>query len=579
MNRVKLLPAWVLLIALGLAGACVDHAYDFGRLDGGMVIGGEDLTLPLGSTKKLMVDDLISGSIGDVVKKNDDGTYSIRYEADPLHFDLDALKDIDASLSFGTGEDAPVKLDIDLFDIPKNVVFTGDEEVDLTLYGVPTSVDIDENIFTLDITVKDLPEAIAALDAFTLSDGAQLTVSLAIPKCGLSSGEILPDVSVDLSQLFETTQKDDVMQISNVKLDKANGFTATVPCGLKNIRFNPKNFDAATHTLKLSADVAVYGEVSIENPKTNRAAYQSANKHTQMEIRISLSDTKVKSLTGKFDYSIEDIATSFSLNDMAKALGDDAVIDFMAPEIDLAVRSNVGVPAFATMNLAAIKHQQKVAEIKNLNIPFPVAPSPQQPIMQPYCVAKGAKSTNTTIGIDADIPGLIRQIPETINVDLKASTDKTVSGLIVPGADYFIDVYPKIDIPIAFGASLNISFCDTLKMPETVTSILGNNTLNLLGDITNTLPVTMDFTIVMTNDAGEALTVPASQVIKAGGTSNLDLLVKRTDLLGFKGPITQAILTFRLSAGQENVPVKATDYLQANLHLKLPGGYHIAKLF
>ena len=191
----------VLLMA-ALAVACVDHAYDFDKLDRNITLASEGISFPLGSTKQLTVASLIGDNLGDLLTLGPDGTYSINYDTQTIGVDLKSLENIDASLSFGLDETEPVNVNVHIFDKPE-VTFTGEygEEVDIS-DKIKTSGEM-SRLQKLDITINDLPDELDRIEAMTLRAGATLKLSVKIPDCLLSRGTITSGISIDFSQLLE----------------------------------------------------------------------------------------------------------------------------------------------------------------------------------------------------------------------------------------------------------------------------------------------------------------------------------------------------------------------------------------
>ena len=110
-------------------------------------------------------------------------------------------------------------------------------------------------------------------------------------------------------------------------------------------------------------------------------------------------------------------------------------------------------------------------------------------------------------------------------------------------------------------------------MPAELGKILKDNTVVLTGEITNTLPLDVDMNLVMINDADIMVTEAVTQHIAANGSSTINIPLKNMVEDGIES-LSKAVLSFRVQGTDDTRPIKADDYLQASLHVRVPGGYH-----
>ena len=93
----RLVRIGLLVSALGVFVSCVDKQYDFNNLDPEITLGGEDLKINIGSTKKFRLGDIVSSLGG--LKSNVDGSYGVVIGTDPVNVSLEGLKRIKANVS------------------------------------------------------------------------------------------------------------------------------------------------------------------------------------------------------------------------------------------------------------------------------------------------------------------------------------------------------------------------------------------------------------------------------------------------------------------------------------------------
>ena len=83
----------------------------------------------------------------------------------------------------------------------------------------------------------------------------------------------------------------------------------------------------------------------------------------------------------------------------------------------------------------------------------------------------------------------------------------------------------------------------------------------------------MDINLVMTDAAGNAVTVPAKQFVAAGGKSDIDLSFLPAPGASVEN-VSKLILQLQAAPATSGKAVKATDYVQTNLLFQIPGGYN-----
>lgn len=570
MKYLKLLPVLLLLLASVFGVSCVDHAYDFQNTDTDAVIANDGISVPLGSTKQMTVESLFGKSLGDAVSKKADGSYLIHYDANTFSADISGLNNIEADLPIGDASN-PVEAIVWLFDKPEvDLSLYPDDRVDLSdhmdLYGK-----LHNHIETIHISISDIPKEIAGIKAMTLAPGATLKVSVSIPDCVLTEGTISPDVKIDLSELLNITGiADNILKINDLVLSPENNYSAQITYPVQGIIFDPDNFDPKAHSLDLNADIKVSGNYIIQHPATTKTHYLESPYDNSLVVDFEVTGASIATVTGSFDYKTSQVNYSYDLGDFAGKLGsDDAVLDFANPSILLDLQGALGIPVTAHLTIIGLKKGAPVGpEQKDMLIELPVAKD-------------GSISKQLTISKNGDIPydlsALLRANPDAIEFRIYAETDKSKNGTISKDGKYWLDLTPHIDIPLAFGPELRLSFRDTLPIPSTVGSLLKNNTLMLSGDAIHTLPLCLRFGFVMTDDAGNAVTSPVNTPDITTGQKTSFELSQTASSPSSAERISKAILTFNLSASESGAALNANQTIQLdNLKIALPDGYHLS---
>ena len=570
MKRFRLLPALLLLMAAGFCVSCVDHAYDFENTDTTAVIASEGISVPLGSTQQMTVESLFGDHLGDAVTKKADGSYVIHYDAGKFSADISGINDIDASVSFGGGSN-PVEATVWLFDKPDvDLTLYPDEYVDLTDH-LAASNRLKNHTEAILVTIPDIPEEIVGISTMTLASGAILKVKVSIPDCLLTEGTIAPDVKVDVSELLNLSGiVDNILKINDIVLSPENGYAAECQFPVQGIVFDRNGFDPKTHTLKLDADIKVSGSYKINAPATTKSHYMAAPSENDLRVSIELTDASISAVTGTFDYATSPIEYTYEMGNFAGKLGgDDAVLDFANPAILLDIKGALSIPVNAYLRITGLRNGSPVAASSSeMRIELPV--SNAGTISKQLRVAKDGD-------IQYDLSALLRSNPDAIKFSVRAETDKTKSGTISKNADYWLDITPQIDIPVAFGPDLRLNFRDTMSLPSTVGSLIKNNALLLSGEVLHTLPLKLTFGFVMTDDAGNAITSPATSPEIPTGQKTAFEMKQSVSSPSAAERISKAILTFTLTASDANTSLNANQTVMLDhLAIGLPDGYQIS---
>ena len=566
----------VLCALVAAASSCVDHAYDFDRTDPSVTLGGDDLTLPLGSTDRFLVGDLVSKHFGNLFVLRDDGSYNAHYDADPVDFVFAGLKDYDGARPFRKYCNFPISTTFSLYNVPRSgVVF--DERGEADLSGLlPAKIGLGTRSKGQAFSIPRMPDQLLGLESITLTETSQVKVTFSIPDCLLTDGTVTPTVQVDLSQFFQSRDSEDGIVTVSTELNKDNGYSSTLYIPLYKLVLDPEAYDEKTHTLTMEARIGFTGSVAVSNPKTTRARYQSAGQNNQLQLTVELLNLTCESIRGRYDYTITQLQTQVDLRSLTgeilDRIGDkNAVFDFDDPEIILDVESNISVPTYALVNLTARKGRNKIGEMKDIVVPFPIAP-PGESITDKIRLAK-TKHGETDVVLD--FTELIRLVPDEITVDINGYTYPDQTGEVRVGQVYQAYVTPRVNIPLSFGPAMQLTVRDTLDLPEDLGGLLLDNKLTLLGEMTNTLPLQLEFGVEMTDALGNRLLEPVSQTIAAGGTSSLS--IPMNNIAGAKvEDLSKALLTFKVVGTDDNRLVRSSDYLQAALKLQVPGGYHLS---
>lgn len=567
------------LLALLIAAACTDHSYDLGRMDREIVVAPEGLTLPLGSTRQIMIGDLLGERLGDILSLEDDGSYAVRYQAPSFSATVDALEGYDGAAPFRKYCDYPIGYYPSLFAKPSAESLVFDEQGEASLSGViPATVKLATRMKTTAVGFGNLPEEVVGLQHIGLSpEKSKFEITVSVDGCPLSSGAVIPALEIDLSHFFGSPEADsEGIILFSEPLTPENGFKATASFSLNSCIFDPEAFDAALHFIRVNATLGFSGSVSFSEPRTTREKLAEAPDDIQLSIVAVLRNLTLDTVGGYFDYTAARMQSAVAVKEMVDKLtgriGDpDVVFDFDDPEIVLDIASNITIPIAAIIDVAANKNKRKVAEIRNLQVEFPLAPVGGT-VHRQIRFARTPSAGDEDF-VEADFSKMIASLPDEIAFSVKGSTIPDRLGSVSIGELYSIEVNPRLNIPLAFGPKLKVSLRDTLSLPESLGETVAGNAFTLEADVTNSLPLQVELTIRLIDEAGNVVFAPDRQKLEASATSRISFPVSSYDAGRFSRA-SKALLSFQVSGTDEVRPILADDYIQAVLRLILPQGLH-----
>ena len=562
---------------MAASAACVDHAYDFGKLEHAVTLGGEELVLPLVNTGQLTVEDLVGDRLEDYLVLNDDRSYALSYDSDPFSFTFDELKDYDTSGPFRRYVDVPISYGFDLFEKPAAIPF--DEKDEASLDSIfPAFIELPDLSKTASLSVPRLPDELVEVRSITLSEDSHFDVTISLPDCLFTEGTLTPDFNVDLSQFFESDDAKNGVLHFDTPLNESNGYSVTRSYHLHKVVFNPDDFDPRTHTLTLHAGVTVNGSCTFSGLKTSRERFEQAGASTILLVQVIIRTVDCIAFTGAYDYTVKDLSTSVDVKGMMNEFStlfdsQDFNIQLTDPEILLDVQTNVPIPTRADLSLTARKNGLRYAEIKNILIDFPYA-EPGQTVRHGIRLAGEAKHEEGIDDVIVDFSKITTRVPDEIRVNATASTIKDRIAEVRFGETYYMNLQPTLRIPLSFGKDTRIGLRDTVAMPSELGKILKDNTVIVAGEMTNSLPLEVDFSLVMLNDAGIMVTEEVTQRLAANGTTAIRIPLVNKVEDGIVN-LSKAVLSFQVKGTATPRAVKADDFLQARLHAEIPGGYHV----
>ena len=495
-----------LFLLLFAATACVDDKYDLSK-DIDMTVGvGGGVSLPLGSTEKIMLTELIDTVETDIVKLDNEGNYSIFKEGSftPENFEIGNL---DISLST-VGEKRHYDFDLyNLSDDYDNLPEWVQQEMQKSKFPYIVHNEVDyETSFDID---QSVPEEMVRLRTLDFRNDVSLVVNVKIYSANHQSDDIL-----------------EIVNTLSLKSDGEDGFLINVP---EYIVFADENvtagklllqgdvvYNTSTKALEYSKEYKVAGldfsnykngYVPVEDgiislhdtlsaegfvdSDTIMLAYDNIT-HIQsvdFEVTMSINKMTVESVEGIFAPEIDPIkeVVDLDLGDDLDFLGD-SYLDFNDPRVFVTFTNPVDARMFADARFAG--YDKEGNKIENSDVAVNL-------------VLEGNRENNLLISRYAtELPGyttflaptlnnLIKTIPDRIDVNVEARMDDSEYSTIVLGRSLGISGNYQVSLPLVFDEF-------SLVYTEEIEEVLGDDPTEVTDYVTDINSVTLAFEILNT---------------------------------------------------------------------------------
>lgn len=453
-------------------------------------------------------------------------------------------------------------------------------EVALDKFETKVSETIDLNFLAED----EVPEEVVSLGWIDFDDVWLNLVMDASKLPDLRSTELSLDFVVDLP---------DMVKVSGVETDADGNFKMSGTVGADGlVKVDPVKIEALdlsdVDIRKGIVDVInLDGVVTLSDAELNVDEW--LGKDLEVEFRADIKDIDIASLTGKVDYKVNPVSQDVDLSEFSQSLNElaeDAVLDFNHVHLALDVKTNLGVPVNADVELVPYydgrPDESKLIKLPTLSIK--AAASSEETVATRYWLANPGSRDRCPAGyefVEADILGLLRDIPEKIDFRLNAATDLKKECVLEPSADYVLTADYAFELPLEFGEDFNLTVRNTVEdIPSIVGQALSSGKIKLGGDITSSLPLGFELTVNMLDSEGNVVPMAEGCGKQAISPCGLDGSEVKTPLdltlglkEGVKSEVTDIELVFKAtSAGVSGVPVTEDSFLHANLKAILPEG-------
>ncbi len=442
---------------------------------------------------------------------------------------------------------------------------------------------------TIDLELLDadaLPEQVKALSYVELND-AKINISL--------DASELPAVGDAKLSVNVKVQLPDFITAQGVSEDGIYETTATMTSE-KIINFSPivvKSLDLSKFDLSqgVKEKVSVEGSVVLEDVSLNIDEW--LNRDLDVVFNASMQNIDIAKVAGKVDYQLDIKPMKVDVKKYTDKFGDwgiedNPVLDLARLHLALDVKTNLSVPAAATVELVPYDGEVERTEgIVTATLSLDPAPSVSETKLSRFWVSENDEDMPAGYTF-VEVPGIldmVKPIPSKIVIRVDGGTKADEECVLEPGAKYTFDVDYAFGLPLEFGEDFYVKYRTKIKgLPEIVGQVLSfGSKIMIGGKFFNSLPLGVNLTMHLLDAEGNRIPFIDEAGVQKIAPCLIDGSASSTDLevvILLENPedaarIADLELVLEASDGVVGVQAGEDDYLEAALQLILPEGVTI----
>ncbi|MDP4278586.1 MAG: hypothetical protein Q8914_13255 [Bacteroidota bacterium] len=432
-----------------LAYSCIDDAYDLSNLSKKFELFGNSLAFPVGYTT-IHMDSVINGlNIDASTLSVEDGKYVFNYSGS---MDMSGLTN--AISDFKLATISPVTTPVNLFDASSHG----------GTYTMPAGF-YEEYTGSTTINLPSFTTSLISVDSIALKNAI---MQITLGSTGLGGTKLASSISITFTALDNNAE---------YIVNGVPKTTWTIHMGETcNVGINKLRLSGSSPSLGLSEtvvmNVAGNGDVT-------------ATGKTKMNITMNVLDgMDFNTVYGKVSYSKTGTLDPISFTGLNEKLGNDDVLSFYNPSIQLMTEGNLGVPI--NFNLEMGTSNSKTGQsrsLSNADFTLHAAASPVSSVKDTFLIDK-------TYGTDQ----LFKINPDQINLGYHFQTLTNTSYDHFIAKDSRISMKYAMKIPLQFGGDLNIGMSkDSIDNPIDLSKLDNQDNLKvaLTLNVENRIPLSL----------------------------------------------------------------------------------------
>ncbi|MBR5892243.1 MAG: hypothetical protein IKZ37_01190 [Bacteroidaceae bacterium] len=526
-SKTKLLKRTAIALGALFAVSCsVDNAYDLSKEVDMTVAVGQGLTIPLGSTEKIMLTELLDTLDSDVIKiDKETGFYSIEKEGsiDATEFNVDDVDLNIAPFSESYVYDLNVA-NVDVSDLPPYI----QDEILSTEYAYALYDNIDKNTISYEIN-QSVPAEIKGIKRMTFKENVKIEFDIEVTTTDESKAfnEFIDNIHLHTDgnneEDFYIEMPSYLRFADNVKMQGQKLFLDEVQ--EQSPQSGVKHFACSFDVVAFDFSHEEGGYLKVENGVINIEeselkangvlwsdtiimAVKDLIKIDGVKItpKISFSVMKIDRVEGCFAPEIDPVESWLDID-----LGDDLDnlnFEFTNPQLFLTVENGSPVSVNGNVNITGYKDGAPI-ENAEINTSLNVLAS----MTNKYYLSRlgGSIDGYTTVHIP-DFNNLVKVVPDRLKVYFEPTVDDKALSTLQLGTTMSVAGSYELSVPMEFE-----SF--SLEYTERIENVLGDNSDDVTDYISDINSVTL---VVLVDNTVPASFVPEIIAYKKDGVTRLD---------------------------------------------------------
>ena len=194
----------------------------------------------------------------------------------------------------------------------------------------------------------------------------------------------------------------------------------------------------------------------------------------------------------------------------------DVVLDLAAPQLMMDISTNLGLPFSATMTITPWRNgmalDERAVAIRDLSIP---CSSSAEKVSQSHLYISDSMSgipSNDYAFIQANTAPLLRQIPDSLVIDMDAGIRNGADCVVEPFAEYNAGIDYTIQIPLVTGEDLNLNFDSDFDLDlGEISEKVGAVALGITGKVRNDSPLAIEAVLSIHDKDGNPI-IPDNEI-------------------------------------------------------------------
>ena len=562
--------------------ACVDDNYDLDKdISMEVGIGGKYFAIPLGTTDSIRVDSLLELDDESVFMFMEDGTAVIS-KLDSVKVRVPEIQQV--TLQSWASEIEPIVNEIEVPEEAQGAV--GEVALPEKDVNSSTSIEFDEEV----------PEELLDLNTVKFDGTPKLVIDIQFEAPEEVAKLELMDYVIHFPEfiVFDDNRIENHCLVIDGEMDVDAGYHVELDIAEFDFAENPIQEVGSEKRLHIDGAVTLDGQlrVTVRGDGTLPGTVTVG-----IMPQVSIDKMKLGEITGKVNVDIEEVNEEVDLGDIPDFLKDkDVVLDIEHPVIMLEVGNTTGVPVLADLTLTPLADgspiENGIIELRREERDIVVKAADE---MGEYTWSNFFIS-NSKAGIEPgfafvevpNLPNLIRQIPDVIQINMTAEADPEAEHRFdLSHGDYEMNVRYNVHVPLTFGPDLQVIYRDTIDdfnsdikdYVKYVTEVV------MEMEVENTIPLGMVCRAVALDVDGRALSgieVSTPQPIEAAGwDGNNTTLVMSAFTIELKETVAGTMeqldglaleITADANEGVEGASLKNNQYLRLSGKMRIPGG-------